>query len=276
MTIGNLDQAAVGGRPSWFIAKAATPTLVVGRPHSFWAAAGSPGAGSYNGTLNGVVLESTSAQVNGAIPHVNPVSPALAELHRFSAQTAVGGKLLLLDRLWHNGGITITSTAAQNIVSPAWPSRCPTSFIDDTPATTGVGVYLAVEVSAATGAGTPTITISYTNSAGTAGRTATNVLATQATATAGAVYFIGLQAGDIGVRSVQSITLSATWTTGTINVVAYRLLTSVDVQPTAPGTVDFLTGGAPRLYDGVVPWMVWMPAATTAFTLIGEYQETHG
>lgn len=274
MAITTFDGAGAGARPPIFISKAVTATLVAGRPASLWALGGSPGAGAFDNTLNGVVLSSTSALVNGQIPHYNPAS-GNAYLHRFTGRATQTGMLLVLDRIWHNGGFTITSTGAQSITSPTWPSRCPTSGIDDTPTTTGIGVMLAVEVSVATGAGTPTITISYTNSAGTASRTATNIIATVATSAIGATYFIGLQAGDVGVRSVQSLTLSATWTSGTINLVAYRVLAELPVSING-GEIDWLTGGAPRLYDGVVPWQLFIPSTTTATNIQGTYVETHG
>ena len=269
MAITTLDGALAGMRPPFFFTKAVTATLVAGRPASLWSLGGAPGAGSFDTTLNGVTLSSTSTIPNGAIPHYNPAT-GNSYLARFTASTTIAGRLLLLDRLWHNGGYTITSTSAQNSTTPTWPSRCPTSGADDTPSTNGYGVLLAVEVSAATGAGTPTITISYTNSAGTAGRTATNVIATVASSAIGATYFIGLQAGDAGVRSVQSLTLSATWTSGTI-------LADLELAGAfVPNAVDALTSGFPRLYDGVVPWLVFIPQTTTATTVSGTYVETQG
>lgn len=276
MAITTVDGALAGMRPPMFISKAVTATLVAGRPASLWSLAGSPGAGAFNATLNGVVLSSTGALVNGQIPHYNPAS-GLAYVARFAAKATQAGVVMLMDRLWHNGGFTITSTGAQSITSPTWPSRCPTSGTDDTAATTGHAVMLALEVSAATGAGTPTITISYTNQAGTAGRTATNIIATVASSAIGATYFIGLAAGDTGVQSVQSLTLSATWTSGTMNLVAYRLLTSVVCGAAfVDGEADILTGGRPIVYDGTVPWLVFQPSTTTASVISGVYQETHG
>lgn len=276
MAIGNLDQAAIGARPPMMIAKAVTATLVAGRPASLWSLAGSPGAGAFDTTLNGVTLSSSSTIPNGAIPHFDPAT-GNAHLHRLTGRATQSGTIMLLDRIWHNGGYTITSTSAQNSTTPTWPSRCPTSGVDDTPVTTGYAVLLALEISAATGAGTPTITISYTNSAGTAGRTATNIIATVASSAIGATYFIGLQAGDLGVRSVQSLTLSATWTSGTMNLVAYRLLAELEVAGAfVPSAIDFLTGGGPRLYNGTVPWLVFVPNTTTASTISGSYVETHG
>lgn len=276
MAITTLDGALAGMRPPLFFTKAVTATLVAGRPASLWSLAGAPGAGAFDTTLNGVTLSSTSTIPNGAIPHYDPAA-GNSYLGRFTAAATIAGRVLLLDRIWHNGGFTITSTAAQSITSPTWPSRCPTSGTDDTPATTGYGVLLAVEVSAATGAGTPTITISYTNSAGTAGRTATNIIATVASSAIGATYFIGLQAGDVGVRSVQSLTLSATWTSGTINLVAYRILADLELAGAfVPNALDALTSGFPRIYNGTVPWLVFIPQTTTATNVSGTYVETQG
>lgn len=269
MAITTLDQAASGSQPLRPFAKAVTATLVAGRPASLWSLAGLPGAGSFDTTLNGVVLSSTAAQVAGQIYHSDSASNAY--LHRLVARATQPGVLMLLDRIWHNGGYTITSASAQNSTTPTWPAR------DVAGATSGDGVLLALEVSAATGAATPTITISYTNQAGTASRTATNIIATVASSAAGATYFIGLQAGDTGVRSVQSLTLSVSWVSGTINLVAYRVLAELPVAAAfVSSDLDFLTGGAPRLYNGTVPWLVFVPNTTTASNISGTYTETHG
>lgn len=277
MAITTLDGLFAGLRPTQEFNKVITPTLVVGRPASLWALGGNPAAGSFDATLNGVVLSSSSTIPNGAIPHFDPSSGNSYLAYLGAQSSAAGGSLLLLDRLWHNGGITATSTSAQNITSPTWPSRNPTSGIDDTPTTTGVGVLLAVEISAVMGAAVPTITISYTNSAGTSGRTATNILAVTSASPAGCTYWIGLQAGDLGVRSVQSVTLSVSWVSGTMNLVAYRRIASLPLLAGIPNAIDSLTGAGQRLYNGVVPWMVFVPGATTA-TLIqsGTYIESQG
>ncbi len=270
MAITTLDGVIAGLQPPRYFAKAVTATLVAGRPASLWSLGGSPGAGSFNGTLNGAALDSTSALVNGQIPHYDP-SSGNAHLARFQANATQPGTLLLLDRLWHNGGFTITSTGAQSITSPTWPAR------DNNGSTNGNGVFLAVEVSAACGAAAPTITISYTNQDGTAGRTATNIIATTNSPAIGATYFIGLQAGDTGVRSVQSLTLSVSWVSGTINLVAYRVLAALELAGAfIPNAIDAITGGFPRLYNGTVPWLVFQPNTTTASNVQGSYVETWG
>lgn len=270
MAITTLDGAIAGMQPVRPIAKAVTGTMVAGRPWSTWALGGQPGAGSFDATLAGVALSSTSAMVNGQIPHVNP-SSGNAHLARLSATVTQPGLLMLCDRLWHNGGFTITSTAGQTVNSATWPAR------DDTGSTNGAGVVMGMEISAATGAGTPTITMAYTNQAGTGSRSATNLIATAASSAAGSFYTIGLQAGDTGVRSVQTITLSATWTSGTMNLVAYRVLATLEIPAgLTANSIDALTGGLPQLFNGVVPWLVFVPSTTTTSNIIGSYIETHG
>lgn len=267
MAITTLDGAIAGMQWPRHFYKGVTATLVAGRPASTWALGGNPGAGGFDTTLNGVTL--TAAQ-NGQIPFTNPVS-GNTYLARLQGQATQPGTLLLVDRIWHNGGYTITSTSAQNITSPTWPAR------DADGATSGNGILCGMEISAATGAGTPTITMAYTNQAGTASRSATNIIATVASSAIGAFYPIGLQAGDTGVRSVQSITLSATWTSGTMNLVAYRVLAALELTAAhTPNAIDALTSGFVRLYDGSVPFLIFLPSTTTATNVVGQVVWTQG
>lgn len=205
----------------------------------------------------------------GQIPFDNPAlgNAYLASIIANSGNAAGSMTMLLVDRLWHNSGFTITSTAAQTVNSVAWPAR------DANGTTDGEGVYIGVEVSGATGAGTPTLTMSYTNQAGVAGRTATNVLATFASAGQGSFWMLGLQAGDTGVRSVQSFTLSATWTSGTIHLVAFRILAMVPMAGHTAGLNSMenaISLGMPRMHDNSVPFFLTIgpgSAGTMGLTL---------
>ena len=271
MTISTLDQALAGMQWPRFFAKVASGSLVGGRHQSFWANGGMPSAGAYDTTLNGVVLDSTSNQVTGQIHYSNPTGGNLSYLARFQGAATQSGVLLLCDRLWHNGGITITSNTLQSITSPTFPAR------DVNGSTNGAGVFLAVEVSAVTGAGTPTLTVGYTSSDGTAGRTATNIVATAGASPVGSTYILGTQAGDIGVRSVQSLTLSTTWTSGTINMVAYRPIAALELPGNfVPNAIDALTGGFPRIFDGTVPYFMFIPNTSTASNITGQVVWTQG
>lgn len=271
MAITTVDGVLAGAQPNRFFHKAITPTMVIARPQSLWGLGGIPGAGSFDTTLDGVTLSSTSALVNGQLPFYDPAS-GQTYLSRFSAHyTAGGGFIWLADRIWHNGGFTITSNAAQSITSPAWPSR------DEDGATAGKGVLLGLEISAVAGAAAPTITVSYTNSDNTSGRSATNTFATANSPTAGAFFPIGLQAGDRGVKSVQSLTLSTSWVSGTMNLVAYRIIAGVDLAAGSAGQViDVLTGNMSKMYAGTVPFLILAPSATTAGYVSGHLGVTQG
>jgi len=76
---------------------------------------------------------------------------------------------------------------------------------------------------------------------------------------------------------VQSLTLSVSWVSGTMNLVAYRILAALPlVGAFTPNAIDALTGGLPRIYNGSVPWLVFVPSTTTTSNISGLYQETHG
>lgn len=260
MAISTIDQLVAGMKPPIDFFKVATPTLVAGRPHSLFYLAGIPGAGAAPSPgLAGEALTS----VAGQLPFNNPGS-GNTYLARLLAAATIPGQLLLCDRLWQNSGFTITSTGAQTVNSVAFPAR------DANGSANGEGVLLGVEISNATGSGTPTITVAYTNSANTASRSATNIVPTVASTAIGGFYPIGLQAGDVGVRSVQTLTLSATWTSGTMHLVAYRVLARLDLTSGLnPGVLDAVTGGMPRLYDNTVPFLIFIPSTTTASTISG-------
>lgn len=279
MAITTLDGALAGMQAPQVIAKAVTPTLVAGRPHSLWYLNGAPGAGlTPANTAGGVVLTNgTLGAVNGAIPRVDPGS-GNAYLARFGGASQQGGVLMLADRLIQVGGnsggsaISVTTTTAQTINTTTLPSR------DLNGATSGDGVHWALEIITATGAGAATPSLSsYTNSGGTTSRTASLIDTYVASSAIGAFYRFGMQAGDVGIRSVETLTLSVSMTSGSIALVGYRPLAYLEL-PAAfiPNAIDALTSGFPRIYNGTCPFLVFIPNTTTASLINGTYIETQG
>lgn len=269
MPITTLDGALAGMRPPEFYSKAVTGTLVAGRPFSPFYLAGIPGAAVAPAPgIGGAALTS----YGGQIPFPAAVGGQNIHLARFSGvNSAQAGILLLCDRLWHNSGIVVTTTTAQTVNSVAFPAR------DDNGSANGEGVYIGLEIVTATGAGAATPSISYTNQAGTAGRTSTTVDAYAATSAAGMFYRLGLAAGDTGVRSIQSVTLGVSMTSGSISLVAYRILASLELSAAGiPNAVDALTAGMPRCYDNTVPFLVFIPQTTTTGQLSGSAVFTQG
>ena len=264
MAITTLDGAIAGMQPMWMFSKTMPSAPVTGRPQAFWASTGFPGAGGYDTTLNGATL--TSPQ-SGQIPHNNPAS-GNAYLAKFSAMTPQACVVMLCDRIWQNR--LANATGAQSITSPTWPAR------DNVGLTNGNGVLLALEFSTGSTAGTPTAAVTYTNEAGTGSRTANLLDAVTTTTGVGSFLRYNLQAGDRGVRSVQSVSLSATLTGGVVNLVAYRVIATLELVANAPNALDILTGGMPRIYDGSVPFLAFVPSTTATTPLTGSYIETQG
>ena len=268
MAITTLDGVIAGCEPPQFFFKTLSPSLTAGRPYTPFYAAGIPGAAvAPTPGLSGVAVTTYPGQ----IPFTNPVS-GTSYLARFvGLSSGQNGQLILVDRLWHNSGINITSTGSQTVNSATFPAR------DENGTTNGAGVLLGVEVSAQTGSGTPSITVTYTNSAGAGSKTGTNIIGTGANSPVGTFYPIGLAAGDVGVQSVQSFALGTTWTSGTIHLVAYRVLSVIQLGASGISTaVDVVTGGMPVMYNNTVPFVIFVPSTTSSTSLQGSMTVTQG
>lgn len=255
MAITTLDGLIAGLLPMEDVYKASFTGKAAGLMHSSVFIAGRPGAMALcTAGLGGEALTSYAGQ----IPFPAAVGGKNVHVARLEAgQSASIGAMTLMDRLWQNSGNSVTSTGSQTINSVAWPAR------DNAGATSGAGVMIALEVSGTLGAGVPSVSVSYTNSAGTSGRTGT-IGPITTTSSQGTFYPMVMQAGDVGVQSIQSITNSATMTSGTYQLVAYR---SIAMIPTPAPNVymdrDGVSLGLPRMYDSSVPFFVYQLTATT-------------
>lgn len=267
MAITTLDEAIAGMRPPIDIVKSATGTMVAGRPHSLFFLAGTPGAAA--APTPGLAGEALTSYA-GQLPFTNPVS-GNTYLARLQGQATQAGSLLLIDRLWHNSGIDVTSTSEQVFTdSTLIPPR------DANGLQVGTGIQAALEVRTATGAGTPTITLSYANTSGNTS-SATNIVPVNASSIAGPFYPIGLAAGDVGIQRCISITLSASMTTGAVGVVLYRVIARLELTVAqTPNAIDSLTSGFPRLYDDSVLQLVFVPSTTTTSIIAGNVVLTQG
>lgn len=235
----------------------------------FWTDAVNAGT-NVTGSANGSTYDSTSAQVAGQLYHVNPAS-GNCYISTIKFKTSPIGSFtiasaLFVDRLWQGGTYPATSTASQAITTPTFPAR------DIAGTTNGDGVILCmVQVTAFTAA--TTVTVTYTNQSGTGSRTAT---ALPESVGAKNVMFFGLQAGDTGVRSIQSVAVSSAQAAGTYILIALRPLAFV-IPDTGSKTVceDLVTLGMPRLYNGTVPFVIYRGQAANA-RMVTAYVETIG
>ena len=268
MAITSLDGVLSGMKPPEDILKIGTTAEAAGIFHSFLYATGRPGAAvAPSPGIAGAALTTYAGQ----IPWTNP-GAGNSYLARLQLASSVTGNVSLLDRLWHNSGIAVTTTTAQTINSVAFPAR------DMNGSTNGDGVLVGIEVSTATtnGSAVTNTTMSYTNQSNASGRTAT-ISSFPATSVAGTFVPFQLAAGDTGIRSIQTITLGTSYGGGAIHLVAYRTLARLELPIANVGNaIDAITGGFVRCYDNTVPFLIFLPTTTTAATLHGHLIITQG
>ena len=258
MAVTTLDQLLAAMLAPEDVMKEAFTGEAANEWHSTFYVAGKPGpAVAPSPGLAGAALTSYAGQIPFPAPAASK-NVYLAGLD-FTAGSGCGA-MMLLDRLWHNSGIVVTTTTGQTINSTTWPAR------DANGSTNGVGVGVGIEVSTATtnGAAVTNTTMSYTNSDGVAGRTG-SIVSFPATAVAGTFVPFVLQAGDVGVRSIQTVTLGTSYGAGAIHLVAYRRAAPVSGRITAQVAIRFGPAevGLPRWYDQSVPWMVYIITTTS-------------
>lgn len=229
--------------------------------YGFMKDAGNPGAW-VPGTpgLNGAAV---TAPFAGSLPLPSPVG-AWALVDRVAAASTIC-TLLPFDLLWYNTGLVVTTTTAQAIVTPAFPAR------DINGSSDGDGLMIGLYWTAAsTNAGAiSTSTVSYTNQAGTAGRTAT-LIATAGnqipiSPVIGTIVWFQLAAGDTGVRSIQSITLGTSLVAGSISLFVARWLPMVSCV--VVNTAAAIASSKTRIWTGSAIFMAYLASATTALTV---------
>jgi len=232
--------------------------------------AGFPGAWA-PGTpgINGRVTDGTAAGDAGCIPIKNPAGGA-----NFLTELIMGSSVihsnLFFDVLWVNSGINVTTTTAQAIVTPTLPAR------DVNGATNGEGCMIGLLfVAAATNAAAiANSTVSYTNSDGVAGRTATlangNGAQIPATPVIGTIVWFFMQAGDKGVRSIESITLGTSLVTGTVSLLIARDIASIGTFIANAQVQRALSPPGVRLYNNTCMLHCTLASATTVTFFNGE------
>lgn len=203
-------------------------TAVAGRLYDVWVS--TPPVGAVPTTA----AAPTSATA-GAIPFTNGSGRLNLIGARLNGLNA--GTYLVVDRLSHQGGLS-------GIVTTAQTTNLPTAAL--TRYTDGVGVMIGLTIYTQIGTTATTVTCSYTNQAGTSGRTTTAVVfGGTGFREVNRLITLPLQAGDTGCQSVQSVTvLATTGTAGAFGVVLYKPLFAIGLE-SMHGVLNsgFVTGG---------------------------------
>ena len=234
---------------------------------------GTPVANAWTGTALNAQVPSESTGFG--IYHGGNVSTDTKHLVNISAMsavaTAVPGMLMLVDMLLYYPGISMNSSSAQNLTNTNTLTRY----------TNGAGVRAYLVIQTTSGATAHNIAMSYTDQGGTAGNTLPVTVACTASAiaphithsgTAANNYgpFLPLASGDTGIRSVQSVTLSAASLAGTAALVLCRPLATIPITTASIAAERDLMNqlpSLPRIYDGAcLTWLYFAGAATAANT----------
>jgi hypothetical protein len=238
------------------VAGVAATAPIIGRGCSLWTYDGMPAGGAVP-TVAAIPDRTTT----GALPFTAATGGRDLHLIGASITPVTAGVYLLYDRLFHIGGLSGTSTAAQSVQgSPASPAL--------TRNTGGAGNMAWYEIYTIVGTSAAVMTMDYTNQAGTSGRTSTINIGTTNFREVTRAQRIQLAAGDTGIRAINTVTLSTTTgTVGNFGITIAQPLAWIPVG--AAGTAgwrDYTTGlpGIPVINSDACLALMFIPAAATA------------
>ncbi len=232
--------------------------------------AGFPGAWA-PGTpgVNGRVTDGTQAADYGCIPIKNP-SVGANYLTEIQMAASVNHSHLFFDVLWVNSGLVVTTTTLQAISSPTLPAR----DVNGTTSGEGCMIGLLTTTANTNAAAIANTTITYTNSKGVAGRTATlsAVAGSQipVSPVIGTIVWFNLQAGDTGVQSIQGITLGTSLTAGAISLIIARDIATIGTTIANVSAQKVIGAPGIRIYNNSCLLHCILASATTATFFSGE------
>ena len=244
MAIATLDQYIAAVKQRIEFVKTASRTSVAATPFSVFDLAGQPGAGVLAGTSTAAGVVPTDA--TAGCPTIQ-FSTGVGYLSKVEFNNSVTSRLSIHDMLFKAGAYAFTAGTTTLAAQPSYLGRCPDGA--------GAMCEIWIEVTTAFVTGTAwQVQITYTNQAGTAGRTSIISVAQAAAAlTLGKMFQIALQAGDTGVQKIESVIVTnggTAMTAGNFNVLVLRPLWTSGRVPIANGgdIHDMLKTGLPIVY----------------------------
>lgn len=204
----------------------------------------SPGVIAGTSTTAGVV----PTDLTTGHPLINAFGAgATGYLTRVVFSNTVVARLSLFDMLWKAGAYGFATGTTTVTAPPSYLARVPDGI--------GNGLEIWIEVSTAFVTGTAwQVQVTYTNQAGVTGRTTPIITALAAAGlTLGKKVMLGLQAGDSGVRAIESVIVTngaTAMTAGAFNVIIQRPLWANRVSVANGGSIDDLfKTGMPIVYS---------------------------
>jgi hypothetical protein len=223
---------------------------------SAWTYDGYPAGGAVPTTAEIPTLSTT-----GALTFTPPGGGREKFMVSTFVNPQIGGVYLLYDRLFHIGGLSGTSTADQTVQgSPASPAL--------TRNTGGKGNIAWYEIYTTVGTAPATLTMTYTNQAGTGGKTASINIGQTNFREVSRAQRIPLAAGDTGIQAIEKIALSATTNlAGNFGITIAQPLAWIPVGASGiGGWRDYTTGltGIPVIDPNACLALAFIPIGITA------------
>lgn len=220
MAITTLDQLIGAAKQTVPFCKTAAVTTVATGWFSTFAIAGNPGAGTLAGAsaAAGVVPDDSTT----GSPTINAFGAgATGYLSAVDFGSSVACRMQLFDMVFKAGAYSYAAGTTTLSAQPSYSARMPGGSY--------VGTQIWMEVSTAFVTGTAwQVQVTYTNQAGTTGRTSIITVAAAAAAlTVNRMYQIPLQAGDTGVQAINSVIVTnggTAMTAGAFNILVLRPL----------------------------------------------------
>jgi hypothetical protein len=222
---GLIAALATGQAINWQKSGQRTPTTGVW--HTTFDLAGGQGAGVLAGTdtASGVVPTSSTA----GCPPINAFTGSnTGYLAGVQFGSTAAGRLRLCDMLFKAGPYAYNVSAATLASQPSYSGRVP-GGVDFR----GTEIWIEA-VTTFTGSG-QTVTITYTNQDGTAGKS-TGAFVTGVVSAIGRMIQVPLASGDTGVQKIESVTSTGP-SGGTFNVLVLRPLWTARITSTNHGGV---------------------------------------
>lgn len=268
-TFDKLVAALAGGQKKDFYYVSATAEGAA-TWHSLRNVGPQPPVGSTPANLSGIVCTDTTS---GAIGVSTYTWSNTSYLIQYTAAGATAGRFILYDRLWHNAGMLAGSG---NSGVGSLTTICNTYDITR-PNSGGAGVEMWGEIYNPIGATTATLNVYYENSSGVSGRLATYTHPANAESL-NQMFPLILQAGDTGVKRVQSYYWSATTgTTGNFGITLLRRLAELpNILVNVGYSMDFAEVGMPQIYDNACISMMVLCSTTNTGIIQGTFRVGQG
>jgi hypothetical protein len=242
-----------------------------GNWQTLWKATGTPGAGADPAAGSASVNSGGTAHTNeaGSINFADQ-SPDTKHILSLGACANQNCTLLLLDRLVGVSGLSLASTGNKNVNNVALPRYSGSSAAV-------VSAWLEITTATTT---TPAVVSlnTYTNEAGTASRVGGTITFPAAATVLHTMLKLPIQAGDKGIRTVETLNVGTAASVGAATLLLCRELARIPLIANQWNEKDFVlqTTALPRVFDGSSLSLAILASGAVTTTVWGTVQLAFG